>query len=371
MDGEKIFKTIVSGKDQSLLGDAARYGLGLLSKIYAQAMVRRNHKYDAGQDVYHASVPVISVGNITLGGTGKTPMVRYICQALQKKGAHTAVLSRGYKAKDNSKSLVISRQGHMETSPDVSGDEAWLLAKSLPGTDVIIGRSRSESAQLATSQLGAQYLVLDDGFQHRKLFRDLDLILVDASNPFGYGHVVPRGMLREPLDGLNRAHMIILTKVNQVDLSTLNDVRHQLELLVPDTPVAETIHKPRAIMTLEEWVQGQEGEAPDQLTNQPIMAVSGIGNPESFKMALESLGYDVCHLMPFGDHHNFTGQDLIAIWNQVFAHGAKALVITEKDAVKLSGLKECQDLNIPIYVLSIGIEFTQGESQLLNLLDRL
>ena len=329
MNGEDIFKSIVSGEDQSILGDVARAGLSLLSKGYKKAVTMRNAKFDANKGVVKVSVPVISVGNITAGGTGKTPMVRLICDILGQKGFHPTVLSRGYRAKDNSQNTIISKHGSILVEPEESGDEAWLLAKVLPKSSVIIGRNRIESARIAIEELGADYLVMDDGFQHRALHRDKDIVLIDASNPFGYEHVLPRGLLREPMEGLARA----------------------------------------AVYTLEAWANGDEGHPIGTDSDLPIMAVSGIGNPKSFTKTLEGCGYDVVHTMGFGDHHDFSDDDVVEIWKQAFAHQAKAIMITEKDAVKLSQLHTIEDLKIPILVLSIGIEFISGKQEFIENLE--
>ena len=189
MNGEEIFKDIVSGNNDTILGDVARKGLGWLSKAYEKGVTLRNDKFDAGKGVTRVNVPVISVGNITAGGTGKTPMVRFICDALIKQGKHPAVLSRGYRAEDNKKNIVISNNGEMLVEPSISGDEAWLLGKVLPHTGVVIGRERVALAHIAINELGADILVMDDGFQHRALGRDKDIVLLDASNPFGYDYV--------------------------------------------------------------------------------------------------------------------------------------------------------------------------------------
>lgn len=148
MSGEALFKSIVSGENQSILGDIARSSLGFLSKGYEKAVSIRNARFDAGKGVTKVTVPVISVGNITAGGTGKTPMVRFICDVLARKGLHPTVLSRGYRAEDNKKNIIISKDGAMLVEPFISGDEAWLLAKVLQKSNVIIGRERAKSAEL-------------------------------------------------------------------------------------------------------------------------------------------------------------------------------------------------------------------------------
>ena len=369
MSGESLFKSIVSGENQSILGDIARSSLGFLSKGYEKAVSLRNARFDAGKGVTRVTVPVISVGNITAGGTGKTPMVRFICDVLAQKGLHPTVLSRGYRAEDNKKNIIISKDGAMLVEPSISGDEAWLLAKVLQKSNVIIGRERALSAKIAIDELGADCLVMDDGFQHRALARDIDIVLIDASNPFGYDHVLPRGLLREPLSGLQRANIIILTKVDQVAPGVVSGIRKRLAHMLPNTPVYETIHKPQCMYTLDEWANGGEGSPVDTYEFHRVMAVSGIGNPQSFTQTLTGCGYNVVHTMPFGDHHNFENDDVVDIWKEAFAHQADAICITEKDAVKLSQLHAIEDLRIPILVLSIGIEFVSGKQEFIENLE--
>lgn len=369
MSGEALFKSIVSGENQSILGDIARSSLGFLSKGYEKAVSIRNARFDAGKGVTKVTVPVISVGNITAGGTGKTPMVRFICDVLARKGLHPTVLSRGYRAEDNKKNIIISKDGTMLVEPSISGDEAWLLAKVLQKSNVIIGRERAISAEIAINELGADCLVMDDGFQHRALARDIDIVLIDASNPFGYDHVLPRGLLREPLSGLERANIIVLTKVDQVAPGVVSGIRKRLAHMLPNTPVYETIHKPQCMYTLDEWANGGDGSPVDTYEYHRVMAVSGIGNPQSFTQTLTDCGYNVVHTMPFGDHHNFENDDVVDIWKEAFAHQADAICITEKDAVKLSQLHAIEDLKIPILVLSIGIEFVSGKQEFIENLE--
>ena len=243
MKGEQLFKHIISGQMQGSLGDALRGGLEKASKVYERVVEYRNERYNHPHRVLHMPVPVISIGNITVGGTGKTPMVRYVCEVLDTDQHTVSVLSRGYKADNNKKPIVVSRQGTVDVSSFISGDEAWLLAKTLPNANVIIGSKRVESAKIAVEDMHSDVLVLDDGFQHRALGRDADIVLIDASHPFGYGAVLPRGLLREPLTNLKRATYIVLTKTNQVEPEQLEALREEIHTLAPLVPVAETNHQ--------------------------------------------------------------------------------------------------------------------------------
>ena len=370
MKGEQLFKYIISGQMGGSVGDMLRGGLSKASRLYEKVVEYRNDQYNDPKRVYTAPVPVISVGNITVGGTGKTPMVRYVCEVLDGKQYAVSVLSRGYKADNNKKAIVVSRQGHVEVSSFISGDEAWLLAKTLPHANVVIGTKRVESAKIAVEQLGSNVLVLDDGFQHRALGRDADIVLIDASHPFGYGYVLPRGLLREPLDNLKRAHYIVLTKTNQVEPEALEDLRNEIHTLAPHIPVAETIHKTLGFQTLEEWSHSGLIHDIADYDGTSLLAVSGIGQPASFITNLKSYGFAVQDMMSFGDHHDYTEEDVVKIWQRCFAKGIQGIVTTEKDAVKLSQVRAIRDLKIPIYVLVIGIEFTAGEEEFTSYLLR-
>lgn len=372
MKGEAIFKRIISGQTNDPLTAAARGGLGLLSKIYEAGVNRRNDKFDADEGVTHAGVPVISVGNITAGGTGKTPMVRYVCEYLEQKEFQPAILSRGYKAAYNAQPIVVSGKGQILVTPKVSGDEPYLLAKGLDKTSVIIGRNRAVSGKLAVSELQSDILVLDDGFQHRRLARDLDIVLIDAVQPFGYEHVLPRGLLREPMESLKRAQVIVLTKTDLVPKDILFGIKNRIKTMVPYLPIFETIHKPLAVQTIDQWERSSEDFVDsEEVKKHKLLAMSGIGNPESFKATLDGLGFNTIESMDFGDHHDYTTDDLIKLWTKIFGLGATAVITTEKDAVKLSQLPAIRDFKLPIYVLPVGIEFTSNEQEFLEIIDRI
>lgn len=378
MGAERKFIQLISGEEKGLGADLKRGLLKRLSSLYSYGVQRRNYKFNYDKSASTAAgYPVISVGNITAGGTGKTPMVRYLCESIKKAGHKPVVLTRGYKAKDNSKSLLVSSEEEILLGPEISGDEAYLLAYSLPKTPVIIGRSRLNSAALAKSKSLGEIFVLDDGFQHRQIKRDLDIVLIDATNPFGYDYVLPRGLLREPLENIKRADLLILTKARQVEAGELESVKAKLQALAPHLPLAITNHSPKWMQSLELWGVSQEGKAALPIAKK-VVAMSGIGNPASFTRTLEEAKMEVLDTLPFGDHHDFTFGDLKQGLELAKAKGAEALVITEKDAVKLTALYKIYLLEhpeeaklLPVYVVGIDIEFLEGEEKVQNLLQEL
>lgn len=372
MNGEKQFKRIISGESKGVLPDTARLVLSGLSGLYGAVVNDRNGMYNRRATdpriVVDVDVPVISIGNITVGGTGKTPMVSYVCSYFLKKGMKPVVLSRGYKAKDNKISTIVSDGTNILVTPEESGDEAYLLAKKLPGCAVVIGRSRIQSAQIAVEQLKADVLVMDDGFQHRKLNRDLDIVLLDATNPFGYENVLPRGLLREPLSGLNRADLVILTKTDQVESVDLTAIEERLRRLAPQLRWVSSVHNPQTPLLLRDWKNGSVSQDNFLPEGQPLLAVSAIGNPASFTKTIHSAGYTVIDELSFRDHHNYSDKDVLFILAKANATGVKGIVITEKDAVKLMKFDQAVDSAIPFYVLPIGITITENDDFLENAL---
>ncbi len=364
MVDEKIIRKIMSGEDRSKKAACVRALTGALSLAYRTVVANKNKSFDAGKNIEHAQVPVLSIGNITAGGTGKTPFAAYICHQFLSHGIFPTVLMRGYKAKNNDKPLIVSSGENIAVKQEDAGDEAYLLAHSIHGAGVVIAKSRVEGAKIAVNSLGAEVIILDDGFQHRKLHRDVNMVLIDATNPFGYDYVLPRGLLREPLEGLKRADIFILTKVDQVDLKTIEKIKSRLRQYNDHAPIVETIHAPQGVRTLEEWVEGKSRN--HSVLDQKWLAVSAIGNPESFKKTLETSQCHVIDSYVFMDHHAYTMEDVTAIEKRALEKGATAIVITEKDAVKLEPLIQ-QHRNL-WHVLPISINVTNNEDALLQLI---
>jgi tetraacyldisaccharide 4'-kinase len=308
--------------------------------FYTAAVRRRNRRYDHGAAVVHrADVPVVSVGNLTLGGTGKTPLVEWLAGLFQARGVRVAVVSRGYGA-----------------AAGQENDEARELRRLLPDVPHVQNADRVAAAEEAIQKSSAQLIVLDDGFQHRRLARDLDIVLLDALEPFGFGHVFPRGTLREPVEGLRRADAVVLSRANLLDADQRSDVWRTVRVHAPAAICAEAVHAPRALVSAD----GQQA-ALETIRGQPVAAFCGIGNPAGFRHTLDACGCRVAGFREFPDHHRYTPGDVerLAQWSRGL--GVSAVVCTCKDLVKLpSGQMGDQ----PLWAVKIEMEFQTGQELL-------
>jgi tetraacyldisaccharide 4'-kinase len=294
----------------------ARCLLMPLAVLYAGVIRARNLYYArVGSAVRAAGVPVISVGNITTGGTGKTPMVAEIVRRLLALGRRPAILTRGYGAASN------------ETA-----DEVREFLESLPDVPVMVNPDRVAGAASATAQ-GADCLVLDDGFQHRRLARDLDIVLVDALQPWGGGCVLPAGRLREPLSSLRRADAFVITRTNQATPDAIANIVGRLRRYGADKPIVRAEVQPEATVHLD----GRRGPL-TSLVGRHVLAVCGIGNPRTFEMLVESLTGTAPEILVYADHHRYSAVDVNAIGSMAGQAGVELVVTTHKDWVKLAPL---------------------------------
>jgi tetraacyldisaccharide 4'-kinase len=297
---------------------------------------------------------VVSIGNLTLGGTGKTPLTMWVARWYQQQGWRVAVLSRGYGARPAAPLRVVSAGDGPLLDWQAAGDEPYLLACSLPGVPVLIGKDRYHTGRYAYEQFGAQVLILDDGFQHYALRRDLDIVLIDTSNPFGPGTLLPRGILREPLRALRRADAIVLTRVEMAG-ETLPALCQQIRRWNGQQPIY------RLATVVEALHQRETSSVVDlaALRPQRVVAFVGIGNPQAFISTLTQLGAEVVALLVFPDHHPYTQEDWRTIVATVDQQQAACLVTTEKDAVRLAPSWQA---SVPLYTLRIGVTFAAGEA---------
>lgn len=309
------FRDIVSGRKRGLLASLSRGLLALGEFPYTAVVTGRNACYDRRIFATHrVAVPVISVGNVTMGGTGKTPLVHWLTRWLQNHGVRVSIVSRGYKA----------RSGR-------PNDEALELAERLPDVPHVQNRDRVVGATAAIEDHDTQVVVLDDGFQHRRIDRDLDIVLLDALEPFGFDHVFPRGMLREPVGSLARADIVALSRSDAADTQQRAAIRRQVEAIAPHAIWIELAHAPGDLLSSE----GRRAEIGD-LAGKPLAAFCGIGNPAGFLHTLESTGFDVVAFHEFPDHCGYgaTELDWLSAWAGDLSHVA-AVVCTHKDLVKI------------------------------------
>lgn len=314
MSADESFHALVSGRSRGWRPALARVGLSAASGPYAAAVWLRNRLYDRGwKQTQRAAVPVISVGNLTLGGTGKTPCVEYLARFYRERDVRLAILSRGYKGERG------------------RNDEAMVLEENLPDVPHLQGTDRIALAATAVEELEAELLILDDGFQHRRLGRDLDVVLLDATNPWGHGRHFPRGLLRESPCELRRAGVVMLTRCDQMPDEDVRALETKARKFAPDAPVVATEHAP------VEWLQHDAPSRPvETLLGRPVVAFCGLGNPDAFRRTLRDLGCVPKEFRSFPDHHGYTRADLESLRDWARRQPADAvLATTQKDLVKL------------------------------------
>lgn len=322
--------------------------LSLLSFPYRGAVAVRNGLYDRGFfRQMRLPCPVVSVGNITVGGTGKTPMVILLAKLLREKGRRPAVLSRGYGVRTKAPVNTVSDGNHILMGWHEAGDEPVLVARSVSGVPVLTGPRRLLTGWAALGHLGADVLILDDAFQHRALYRDLDIVLIDAARPFGNGRLLPGGPLREPAKALGRAHLLIRTGSRREPEPPLPEI--------PEMPSFRGFHRPLGV------VEGGTGRLlpAASLQGQQVCAFAGIGRPEAFRRSLNELDSEIVSFRPFPDHHPYSRADLDSLRRLAAKTGADRIVTTEKDGVRLA---DFPDFLTEVSLLRIGMEITPADA---------
>ena len=300
------------------------YGLGV--RLWVKTCARR------GQ----SSLPgfVLSIGNLTVGGTGKTPAVCMVADWAQKQGYRPAVLTRGYGGRHSRKVLEVSDEQGIRATPLESGDEPYLLATRLPGIPVIVSKSRYQAGVLAREKYGTDFYILDDGFQHLALERDLDLVFMDATRPFGNGHLLPWGPLREPVAHLRRADAFVFTRCKRGSAeSGQNRIKH-LKKTFQDKPLFETDHVPQKLI----FPGIDKDYAPEFLNGKRVIAFAGIARPDAFAQTLTALGAEPVAFKAFRDHHPYTTAEIRHLHEEKGRLRADCLITTEKDWVRLKDL---------------------------------
>ena len=329
----------------------ASWGFGALSALrrwaYARGLLPR----------HRAPVPVVSVGNLTVGGTGKTPVVAELARRLSRRGRVVAVLSRGYGGRGRG-SRIVSDGTRILEDARLAGDEPRLLAEALPGVAVLAGADRLRSAELAHGRLGAAVAILDDGLQHRRLHRDLEVVVLDADRPFGNGALLPAGPLREGPAALRRADLLWATQVEGEGGGAGGGPRPFELAAAAGIPLVQSRYRPVRLRL------GETCHPPEALDGQPVLALTGIARPSRFVRTLEGLGARVVGLHAHPDHHAFREVEVAAALEAARRQGAR-VVTTEKDAVRLPASRREE-----VAVLGVEVEILEGEAALEAALDR-
>jgi len=293
---------------------------------------------------------VVSVGNLTLGGTGKTPMVELLARELEAAGLRVAILSRGYRRSRGPAIQAVSDGHRLLLGPEEAGDEPYLLASRLPGVPVVVGAHRYRAGAWTLERFRPEVLLLDDGFQHRTLAKDAEILLVSADEPWGRGGLFPRGTLREPMAAAARAHLFALTHAEGLG-PALERVHAELRRWNPDAPLVVAGHEPAGVVEV-----GSGRLLPvETLRGRRLFAFAGIAAPRSFRATLRAAGLEPVELLAFPDHHPYTAGDLRAIEARAEAEGAEGLITTEKDAVRLRGA-----MRLPLWALRVRLALGEG-----------
>lgn len=342
------FRELLSGRRRDPLAFCLRGLLRLGVLPYRLVVSHRNRGFDSGQsEIHQAAVPVISIGNLTTGGTGKTPLVCFIARHLRGLGLRVAIISRGYGAQAGE-----------------DNDEAMELARVLPDVPHVQDANRVEAARIAVEELETEIILMDDGFQHRRLYRDLDIVVIDATNPFGYDQLLPRGLLREPVASLARADAVILSRTDLVGESTRMRIKDVIHSQAPKAMVAEAIHSPASILVWPDRTRSIQS-----LVGKRVALVSAIGNPDAFAATVKGCGAIVVGSKQLPDHDVFDRKtvDEIGSWLSGFGDHSIELICTHKDLVKLqtdrlAGHDVCAVL--------IELRIITGEAELIDLINR-
>ena len=309
-------RSIMSGQRRDPLAIAFRAALRLASIPYGFAIFLRNRRYDRGsKEIYQFDVPVICVGNLTTGGTGKTPIVCHLANWFRQRDLRVAIVSRGY------------GRGQVDFN-----DEAMELHAKLPDVPHVQDPDRVKAARVAVDELETQVILMDDGFQHRRLHRDLNLVVIDVTCPFGFGYLLPRGLLREPIKNLRRADLIVLTRCHSVSESKIVEIENVVHAIQPELPILRSDHEPTSLLEYPGTRLPM-----DLIKQKTVAAVSAIGNPEAFERTIEDCGAAIGDAIRLPDHDEYAPSTVQRLreWARGLSSEVEVILCTHKDLVKL------------------------------------
>ena len=306
---------------------------------------------------------VISIGNITVGGTGKTPTAQRVAMTIKNMGYRVVVLNRGYRAHWDKPIGVVSDGEKIYMNSYEAGDEAYLMAKTMPGIPVVIGRNRDVTGSYAVEKLNAEVIIMDDGFQHWQLKRDMDIVLVDTQNLFGNGVLLPGGAMREPLSHLNRADILLFTRSDRSSQLTRAGLEESIRQYNKTAPIVESIHHAKEFVEIADWYKEIQ-EKPvllEELKGKRVVVFSAIGNPSSFEQNVSGCGLDIVEAIRYPDHHDYDMPEMQYIGERARELKAEALITTGKDAVKIPTEFIYSNHEIPLYVMNMDIMIIRNE----------
>jgi tetraacyldisaccharide 4'-kinase len=335
-----------------------RKGLSAISFLYGRAVQLRTAAYNNKTlKTKHLPCVVISIGNITVGGTGKTPLTIYMAEFIERMGYRVVILSRGYGGSAEGAGGIVSDGQRVQMCADECGDEPYMMAQRLKTTPVLVGKNRWQSGMLAVKTFQPDVILLDDAFQHRGLARDLDLVLLDAEKPFGNGFIFPRGVLREPAASLKRGHALILTRVDKTDLVP----EKTLQPFLQSRPVFYSHHKPNLVKIIPGKPRSEKdtgGRAMDKhidsLKGKQVLAFAGIARNEDFFNMIPNFGCKLSGELSFTDHHQYTRSDIQNIKQSAADRHVDCLMTTEKDYYRMSFVV---DWSLDLVVMGVGLSF--------------
>jgi len=370
----QTYTKLISSSETNVGAAVLRSLLTIPEIIYSGAIKLRNYLYSKQLlKTYQVGARVISVGNITTGGTGKTPFVIWLYKQithnskLKTQNYKCAILTRGYKTRHASCGMrrAENERNTQYAIRNTQIDEPAILAKNCPMAKVIVNPDRVAGATLAIDKFGADILIMDDGFQHRRLHRDLDIVMIDATCPLGYGRMLPAGLLREPISALKRADAAVITRCDQATPNELNTLEETLLKQNANLVIARTIHAPTYARAAND-----EEISLEKLKEKKIFAFCGIGNPQAFLKTIKALGAELIGSKVFDDHYQYTADCLNTIYTKALDYGADLILTTEKDWTKITPFDTLKENKTPkMAYLAIEVRFLAGERKLLDLIE--
>jgi len=381
---QETYRKLISGQSGGAGAVVLRLFLQIAAAGYAAAVGLRNFLYSSGWlKTHRVDATVFSIGNITVGGTGKTPLVVWLCNKITKnsklktKNCGVAILTRGYKARlvwcvmrgAKRKKWIPASAGMTARNTqyalhNTEGDEPAILVQSCPQAKVVVNPDRVAGATEAITGFGAKVLIMDDGFQHRRLHRDIDIVTIDATCPFGYGRMLPAGLLREPITSLKRADAVIITRCDQIHEAKLSKLEEKLQWVNPDMIIARSIHRP----VCAKLADGKEISI-EQLKGRSVFAFCGIGNPQSFLGTIKNIGAELVGSKIYDDHYHYTDDDISDICAQAIQLGANLMLTTQKDWSRLPIENRKSKIEMPLAYLAIELKFISGEDKITQLIE--